>query len=67
MHITYISWVGGDSVVGIATATGLMVRGSNPGGGEVFHTCPDWPWGPPSPLYNGFQVLPRGKVAGSWH
>jgi hypothetical protein len=24
--------------------------------GEIFFTCPDWPWGPPSLLYNGFQV-----------
>jgi len=38
------------------------VRGSNPGGGEVFHTCPDQPWGLPSLLYNGYQVFPGGKV-----
>ena len=24
--------------------------------GEIFCTCPDWPWGPPSLLYNGFQI-----------
>ena len=24
--------------------------GSNPGGDEIFCTCPDWPWGPPSLL-----------------
>jgi len=30
--------------------------GSNPGGGEIFHTCPDWPSGPPSLLYNGYWV-----------
>jgi hypothetical protein len=30
---------GPGSVVGIATA-GWTVRGSNPGGGEVFRTCP---------------------------
>ena len=35
--------------------------GSNPGGGEIFHTCPDWPWGPPSLLYNGYWVFPGGK------
>ena len=29
--------------------------------GEIFHTCPDWPWGPPSPLYNGYRVFPGGK------
>ena len=32
-------------------ATGWTVRGSNPGGGEIFHTRPDRPWGPPSLLY----------------
>jgi len=40
---------------------------SFPGGGEIFRTCPDWPWGPPSLLYNGYQVFPRGKAAGAWH
>jgi len=35
-------------------ATGWTVRGSNPGGREVFRTPPDWPWGPPSPLCNGY-------------
>jgi hypothetical protein len=29
------------------------VRGLNPDGGEAFCTCPDWPWGAPSLLYNG--------------
>ena len=24
-------------------------------------TCPDRAWGPPSLLYNGYQVFPRGK------
>ena len=43
-------------------ATGWTVRGSNSGGGEVFRTCPDRPWGPPSPLYNGYRVFPGGKV-----
>ena len=37
------------------------VRGSNPGGGEIFHTCPDRPWGPPSLLYNGYLVSPVCK------
>ena len=30
-------------------------------GGEIFHTCPDRPWGPPSLLYNGYLVFPGGK------
>ena len=28
-------------------ATGWTFRGSNPGWGEIFRTCPDRPWGPP--------------------
>jgi hypothetical protein len=38
-----------------------MVRGSNPGGGEILRTCPDRPWGPPSLLYNGYRVFLGGK------
>jgi len=33
--------------------------GSNPGGGKIFRTRPHWPWGPPSLLYNGYQVFPK--------
>jgi hypothetical protein len=40
---------------------GWTVRGSNPGGGEIFHTCPDRPWGPPRLLYNWYQVFPGSK------
>jgi len=40
---------------------GWTVRGSNPGGSEIFCACPDRPWGPPSLLYNGYRVFPRGK------
>jgi hypothetical protein len=40
----------------VALAMGWMVRGSNPGGGEIFHTFPDRPWDPPSLLYNGYWV-----------
>jgi hypothetical protein len=42
-------------------ATGSTVRGSNPGAGEIFRTCPDRPWGPPSLLYNGYRVFPGGR------
>ena len=42
-------------------ATGWTVRGSNPGGGEIFRTCPDRPWGPPRLLYNGYRSFPGGK------
>ena len=34
-------------------------------GGEIFRTCPDRPWGPPSLLYNGYRVFPGGKER-SW-
>ena len=37
-------------------ATGWTVRGSKTGGGEVFRTRLDWPWCPPSPLYNGYRI-----------
>jgi hypothetical protein len=50
---------GPGSAVGIAT--GWTVRRSNPGGGEIFLTFPDRPWGPPSLLYNGYRVFPGGK------
>jgi hypothetical protein len=42
-------------------ATGWTVRGSNPGVWEIFHTCPDRRWGPPSLLYNGYPVFPGGR------
>ena len=42
-------------------ATGWTVRGSNPGEGEIFRTCSDRPWGPPSLLYNGYRVFPGDK------
>ena len=53
---------GPGSVVGIATAYGLTVRGSNAGGGEIFRTSPDRPWGPASFLYSGYRVFPGGNV-----
>ena len=50
------------SSVGIATELrGWTVRGPNPGGGEIFRTCPDWPWGPPSLLYNVYRVFRVGE------
>jgi hypothetical protein len=36
----------------ILQGTGWLVWGSNPGWGEIFHTCPDRPWGPPCLLSN---------------
>jgi hypothetical protein len=40
---------------------GWTVWESNPSGGKIFCTCPDRPWGPPSLLYNGYRVFPRGS------
>jgi len=42
-------------------ATGWTIRGSNLGGGVIFRTCPDLPWGPPILLYNGYRVFPGVK------
>ena len=47
-------------------ASGWTVRGSNPGGVEIFRTRPDRPWGSPSLLYDGYQIFPGGKAAGAW-
>jgi hypothetical protein len=33
-------------------------------GGEIFRTCPDLLWGPPSLLCNEYRVFPGGKAAG---
>jgi hypothetical protein len=45
-----------DSVVGVTTRYRLDGAGSNLDGDETFCTCPEWPWGPPSLLYNGYHV-----------
>jgi hypothetical protein len=49
------------SSVGITTGYRLDGPGSNPGGSEIFHTCPDWLWGPPSLLYNVCPVFLGGR------
>jgi hypothetical protein len=56
--------VGWDGAVGTASRYGLDGPGSNPGGGEIFCTRPDGPWGPPSLLYNGYRVFPGSKAFG---
>ena len=53
------SFDGPGSSVGIATDYGLDGPGSNPGGDEIFRTCPDRSWGPPSLLHNGYRVFPE--------
>ena len=48
-------------VVGIASGSGLDYPEIEPGGDEIFRTCPERPWGPPSLLYNGHRVFPGSK------
>ena len=38
-----------------------MVRGSNPGGGQIFRTCPNRPWAPHSLLYNVYRAFSGDK------
>ena len=49
----------------VGTATGYRMDGpgieSRWGGGEIFRTCPDRPWGPPNLLYNVYRVFHGGK------
>ena len=49
------------SSVGIATGYGLDGPGIESLWGEIFRTCADRPWAPPSLLYNGYRVFPEGK------
>jgi hypothetical protein len=55
-----LSCCGPFSSVGIATGYGLdgpVIESWR----EIFRTCPDRPWGPPSLLYNGYRVFPEGR------
>jgi len=52
---------GPGSVVGIVTGCGLDGPVIEPRWGEIFRTCSDRPWGPPSLLYNVYRVFPGGK------
>ena len=56
-----VSSVSRDSSVGIATGYGLDGPVIESRWCEIFRTCPDRPWGPPSLLYNGYRVFPGGK------
>jgi hypothetical protein len=52
---------GPGSLAGIATGYGLGGPGLESRRGDIFRTCPDRPWGPPSLLYNWYRVFPGGK------
>jgi hypothetical protein len=59
-----IAWAGIAQSV-LRLATGWTVRGSNPGGGEIFRIRPGRPWDPPSLLNNWYRVsLPGVKRPG---
>jgi hypothetical protein len=62
----YNNNVGWDSVVGIVTHYGLGSPGINPDGGEIFCTCLNRPWCPPSRPYKGCQFFPTGEEAKAW-
>jgi hypothetical protein len=53
----FIYLVGRHSSVGIVTRYGLDGPGSIPGGGEIFRSRPNLPWGPPILVYNGYRVF----------
>ena len=56
MTVSYLESGPGRSV-GIATGYGLDGPGIESRWGEIFRTCPERPWGPPSLLYNGYRVF----------
>jgi hypothetical protein len=51
------TWCGPGLLSQYSNVMGWTVWGSNPGGGKILRACPDRPWGPPSLLYNGYQVF----------
>jgi hypothetical protein len=59
-------WKGQDNSVGIATRYGLDGPGFESRCGEILRTRPEWPWGPPSLLYNGYRLFPGVQAAGAW-
>jgi len=60
--------LGCDSSVGRVSHYRLDGPGIESQWGEIFHPCPDQPWGPPSLLYNGYRIrFPGGKAARAWH
>ena len=65
-NIKLHTWWAGTAQLVQRVATGWTIRGSNPGGDEVFHTRPYWPWGPSSPLYKEYRSNAGGKTAGAW-
>ena len=55
--------MGRDRSAGTATDLGLDGPGiESRWGGEIFRTCPNQPWSPPSIPYIRYRVFPGGKV-----
>jgi hypothetical protein len=60
--ISFVDIRGAYSSVSIWTGYGPDGPGiASRWGDEIFRTCPDRPWGPPSLLYNGYWVFSGGK------
>jgi len=57
--------MGRDSAVNIATCYGMDGPEIESRWRKVFPHPPDTTWGPPSLLYNGYRVFPRGKAVGA--
>ena len=57
---------GRDIVVGIAIRYGLDTTGIESRRKRDFSHPPDRPWGLPSLLYNGYRIIPGGKMSGEW-
>jgi len=57
----YPPYSGPGSVVGIETGYVLDGPGVKSLWDEIFRTCPERPWSPPSLLYSGYRVFPGGK------
>ena len=58
---TYNSQFGPGSSVSITTSYGLDGLEIESRWGQIFSTCPDRTWGPPSLLYNGYRIFPGCK------
>jgi hypothetical protein len=67
MYLTYYVHLTGAGIAQLVQrlATGCKVRGSNPGGGEIFRTSSNRLCGPHNLLYNGYRVFPGDKAAGT--
>ena len=58
IHCHWMSWE--------RLGTGWTIRGSNSGGGEIFRTLPDGPWGPSGLLGSVYRAFSESKAAGAW-